>query len=89
MKTLEKIKETLKLPRQIDGVEGCRVEAEERDIVHVYTQVRSFNYDLQGCIFKEYEKLEEQFPHVSFEFRTSSNKPTVMRALPNVSESPR
>ena len=78
MKTLEKIKEALEPFRYIDGVERCWVEAEEGDIVHVYTQVRSFDYDLQGRIFKEYEKLEEQFPHVSFEFRTTSLSPSPM-----------
>lgn len=76
MKDLEKIKETLKTLRQIDGVEGCYLEGEEGNIVHVYTQVRSFDYDLQGCIFKEYDKLEERFPHVSFEFRTTSLPPS-------------
>jgi hypothetical protein len=78
MKNLEKIKEALQHLRQIEGVERCWVEAEEGDILHVYTQVRSFDYDLQGRIFKEYEKLEEQFPHVSFEFRTTSLSPSPM-----------
>ena len=78
MKTLEKIKEALKPLRQIGGVEGCWVEAEEGDIVHVYTQARSFDYDLQGRIFEEYEKLEERFPYVSFEFRTTSLSPSLV-----------
>jgi hypothetical protein len=78
MGTLEKIKEALKTLRQIDGVGGCWLEAEEGDIVHVYTQVRSFDYDLQGRIFQEYEKLEASFPQVSFEFRTTSLSPSPM-----------
>ena len=76
MKTLEKIKEALKSLRYIPGVEGCWVEAEEGDIVHVYTHVRAFDYDLQRRIFAEYKKLEALFPQVSFEFRTTSLSPS-------------
>lgn len=71
MKDLERIKEALKALRQIDGVEGCYVE-EEGDVLHVYTITRTADYDLQERIFKEYDELEERFPHVSFEFRTTS-----------------
>lgn len=76
MKDLEKIKEALKALRQIPGVEGCYVEEEEGDIIHVYTITRTANYDLQERIFKKYDELEERFPHVSFEFRTTSLPPS-------------
>lgn len=76
MKDLEKIKDALKTLQKIDGVEGCYLEEEERDILHVYTITRTADYDLQERIFQEYDKLEECFPHVSFEFRTTSLPPS-------------
>lgn len=72
MKDLEKITDALKALRQVPGVEGCYVEEEEGDILHVYTITRTADYDLQERIFKKYDELEEHFPHVSFEFRTTS-----------------
>jgi hypothetical protein len=76
MKDLEKIKETLKALRQIDGVEGCWLEEEEGDILHVYTVIQAANYALQKQIFKKYAEIEERFPHVSFEFRTTTLPPS-------------
>lgn len=76
MKTLEKIKEALAPLRQIPGVEGCWVEAEEGDIVHVYTMTRTVDYDLDQRIFDKYEEVEECFPEVSFELLTTFRSPS-------------
>jgi len=76
MKTLEKIKEALKPLRQIDGVEGCYVEEEEGDIVHVYTVTPAADYDLDKRIFQEYAQIEKCFPQVSFEFLITSRSPS-------------
>ena len=76
MKTLEEIKEALKPLQQIDGVEGCWLEEEEGDIVHVYTVTRTANYELEKQIFRKYAELEKQCPHVSFEFLTTSLPPS-------------
>ena len=62
MKTLEKIKEALQSLRQIEGVEGCWLEEEEGEIVHVYTVTREADYDLDKRIFQEYAEVEKRFP---------------------------
>ena len=76
MKTLEKIKDALQSLRYIPGVEGCWFKAEERDIVHVYTITAATDYALQKRVFKQYEKVEQQFLDVSFEFLTTSRIPS-------------
>ncbi len=76
MKTLEKIKEALEPLRYIPGVEGCWIEAEEGDIVHVYTVTRTVDYDLDQRIFQQYAEIEQQFPAVSFEFLITSREPS-------------
>jgi hypothetical protein len=76
MENLEKIKEALKPLRQIDGVEGCWLEEEEGNIVHVYTETRTADYALQKRIFQQYAEIERRFPEVSFEFRTTSLPPS-------------
>jgi hypothetical protein len=76
MRTLEKIKEALKSLRQIGGVEGCWLEEEEGDIVHVYAVTRGADYDLDKRIFQEYAEIEKRFPEVSFEFLTTSRPPS-------------
>ncbi len=76
MESLEKIKEALKPLRQIDGVESCYVEAEEGDIIHVYTVTRTADYALQKRIFQQYAEIERRFPEVSFEFLTTSRPPS-------------
>jgi hypothetical protein len=76
MKTLEKIKEALQPLQQIEGVEGCWLEEEEGEIVHVYTVTKTARYDLQKRVFQEYARIEALFPHVSFEFRTTSLPPS-------------
>ena len=76
MTNLEKIKEALKPLRQIAGVEGCWLEEEEGDIVHVYTVTQTADYDLDKQIFQEYAAIEKRFPHVSFEFLTTSQPPS-------------
>jgi hypothetical protein len=76
VKTLEKIKEALKPLQQIEGVEGCWVEEEEGDIVHVYAVTREADYDLDKRIFQEYAEVEKRFPEVSFEFLTTSRPPS-------------
>jgi len=77
MGTLEKIKEALRPLQQIDGVERCWLEEEEGDIIHVYTVTRAAcDYDLDKRIFDEYAEIEKRFPHVSFEFRTTSLPPS-------------
>ena len=75
MNYLEKIKEALEPLRQIPGVAGCWLEAEEGDIVHVHTITPTTEYALQKRIFEEYEKIEQRFPDVSFEFLTTSRTP--------------
>ena len=59
-KTLEKIKDALQSLHCIPGVEGCWFEAEEGDIVHVYTIAATTDYTLQKRVFEEYEKVEQQ-----------------------------
>jgi len=76
VRTLEKIKEALKPLQQIEGVEGCWLEEEEGDIVHVYAVTQATAYALQKRIFQEYAKIEERFPDVSFEFLTTSLPPS-------------
>lgn len=76
MENLEKIKGALKPLQQIDGVEGCWLEEEEGDIVHVYTVTRTAEYALQKKIFGQYEEIEKRFPQVSFEFLTTSRPPS-------------
>ncbi len=76
MRTLEKIKESLKPLQQIEGVEGCWLEEEEGDIVHVYAVTREADYDLDKRIFQKYAEVEKRFPEVSFEFLTTSQPPS-------------
>jgi len=76
METLEKIKKALQPLRQIEGVEGCWLEEEEGDIVHVYTVTRTVDYALQKRIFQQYAEIERRFPEVSFEFLTTSRPPS-------------
>jgi hypothetical protein len=76
VRILEKIKEALKPLQQIEGVEGCWVEEEEGDIVHVYAVTREADYDLDKRIFQEYAEVEKRFPEVSFEFLTTSRPPS-------------
>jgi len=76
VRTLEKIKESLKPLQQIEGVEGCWLEGEEGDIVHVYTVTCAADYDLDKRIFQEYAEVEKRFPEVSFEFLTTSQPPS-------------
>jgi len=76
MKYLEKIKKALEPLRHIPGVEGCWLEAEEGDIVHVYTMTRTVDYDLDQRIFDKYEEVEECFPEVSFELLTTFRSPS-------------
>ncbi len=78
METLEKIKKALQPLRQIEGVEGCWLEEEEGDIVHVYTVTRTVDYALQKRIFQQYAEIERRFPEVSFEFLTTSRPPSPM-----------
>lgn len=75
MESLEKIKEALKSLRQIEGVDACWIEAEEGDIVHVYTVTATANYDRDTRIFQEYAAIEQRFPEVSFEFLITSQSP--------------
>ena len=75
MKYLENIKEALASLQQISGVAGCWLEVEEGDIVHVHTITMATEYALQKRIFEEYEKVEQRFPDVSFEFLTTSRPP--------------
>lgn len=72
MENLEKIKEALDPLQQIAGVEGCWLEEEEGDIVHIYTITKTAEYALQKRIFQKYAEIEGRFPEVSFEFRTTS-----------------
>ena len=76
MESLKKIKEALETLRQIPGVEGCWVEEEEGDIVHVYAVTHEADYDLDKRIFQEYAEVENRFPEVSFEFLTTSRPPS-------------
>ncbi len=76
METLEKIKKALQPLCQIEGVEGCWLEEEEGDIVHVYTVTRTVDYALQKRIFQQYAEIERRFPEVSFEFLTTSRPPS-------------
>jgi hypothetical protein len=76
MKYLEEIKKTLELLQQIPGVEGCWLEAEEGEIFHVYAVTRDADYDLDTRIFQEYARVEAQFPEASFEFLTTSQRPS-------------
>jgi hypothetical protein len=57
-------------------VTGCWLEAEEGDIVHVYTGTRTVDYDLDQRIFQQYGEIERQFPEVSFEFLITSRVPS-------------
>ena len=76
MKNLEKIKEALQSLRQIEGVEGCWLEEEEGEIVHVYAVTHETDYDLDKRIFQKYAEIEQRFPEVSFEFLTTSRPPS-------------
>ena len=76
MKNLEKIKKALESLRLIKGVEGCWVEEEEGDIVHVYAVTRGADYDLDKRIFQECDEVEKRFPEMSFEFLITSQPPT-------------
>jgi hypothetical protein len=76
VKTLEQIKESLKPLQQIEGVDGCWLEEEEGDIVHVYAVTREADYDLDKRIFQQYAEVEKRFPEVSFEFLTTSQSPS-------------
>ncbi len=76
MKNLEKIREALLPLQRIEGVEGCWLEVEEGDIVHVFAVTQTADYDRDTRIFQEYAKTEEQFPEVSFEFLTTSRSPS-------------
>jgi hypothetical protein len=76
MENLKKIKEALETLRRIPGVEGCWLEEEEGDIVHVYTVTRTVDYALQKRIFQQYAEIERRFPEVSFEFLTTSRPPS-------------
>ena len=76
MKDLKKIKDALKTLQSIHGVEGCFLEAEVGDILHVYTITRRARYDLDKRIFQEYAELEKRFPQVSFEFLVTSQPPS-------------
>ena len=76
MRTLEKIKEALQCLQKIEGVEGCWLEEEEGDIVHVCAVTREADYDLDRRIFQEYAEVEKRFPEVSFEFLTTSQSPS-------------
>ena len=75
MKNLEKIKESLQSLRQIEGVQGCWLEEEEEDIVHIYTVTREADYELDKRIFQQYAEVEKHFPQVSFEFLITSQPP--------------
>jgi hypothetical protein len=75
MKNLEKIKEALKSLSQIEGVEGCWLEEEEIEIVHIYTVTHEADYDLDKRIFQKYAEIEKRFPEVSFEFLITSQLP--------------
>ena len=81
MENLEKIKEALKPLQQIAGVEGCYVEAEEGDTVHVYTVTKTAEYALQKRIFQQYAEIEQRFPDVSFEFRTTAQTAMVAQKV--------
>lgn len=76
MKNLEKIREALLPLQRIEGVEGCWLEVEEGDIVHVFAVTQTADYDRDKRIFQEYAKTEEQFPEVSFEFLITSHDPS-------------
>ena len=76
MKDLKKIKAALKALQTIDGVEGCFLEEEVGNILHVYTVTRMARYDLDKRVFQEYAELEKRFPHVSFEFLITSQPPS-------------
>ena len=81
MTDLEKIKEALKPLQQIDGVEGCWLEEEEGDIIHVYTVIRETDYDLDKQIFQKYAEVEKCFPDVSFEFLTTFRLPSPLAEI--------
>lgn len=76
MKYLEKIKEALEPLRRIPGVEECWLEEEEEDIFHIYTVTCAADYELDTRIFREYDRVEERFPDVSFEFLITSQRPS-------------
>lgn len=76
MKYLEKVKEALEPLQQIPGVEACWVEEEEEDIFHVYAATCAADYELDKRIFEEYDRVEERFPAVSFEFLITSQHPS-------------
>ena len=75
MNTREKIKEALCSLQQIQGVEGCYIEEEAEDIIHVYAVTAAADYELDSCIFQDYARIEQQFPEVSFEFLITSQAP--------------
>ena len=77
MKDLKKIKAALKTLQSIDGVEGCFLEAEVGDILHVYTITRRARYDLDKRIFQEYAECEKCFPQGSFELLITSQPPSL------------
>ena len=66
------IKEALKDLRQVEGVEHCWMEEEAGEIFRIYTVTQTTDYAIQKRVFQKYAEIEERFPDVSFEFRTTS-----------------